>query len=106
MFERFHKFIGEVRGKGLMIGIEMVKDKASKEPYPEFVKSFKHNCLQKGLLFEVGGHYGNVIRLVPPLIITRTIIDNAMNIFRDVLEFMEEGHTKKIENGRPLEFAK
>ena len=73
-------YVGEIRGKGLMIGVEFVKDLESKKPYPEFVKSFKQNCLQKGLLFEVGGHHGNVVRLVPPLIITEEIINNAMTV--------------------------
>jgi diaminobutyrate-2-oxoglutarate transaminase len=78
-------FIGDVRGKGLMIGIEFVKDADSKTPFPSFVKSLKTACLQRGLLFEVGGHYGNVVRLVPPLIITPALIDNAMAILEDAL---------------------
>lgn len=76
-----HPFIGEVRGRGLFIGIEYVADKGTKEPFPEFVTRLRQVCFQKGLLFEVGGHFGNVIRFVPPLIITREIADNAMAIF-------------------------
>ena len=78
-------FIGEIRGMGLMIGMEIVKDRQSKEPYPEFVKKFKYYCLQKGLLFEVGGHYGNVVRFVPPLVITPKIVDHAIEIMQKVL---------------------
>ncbi|KAA1242926.1 aspartate aminotransferase family protein [Aquimarina sp. RZ0] len=72
--------IGDIRGKGLMIGVEFVKDKNTKKPFPEFLKEFRKVCFQKGLLFEVGGHYNNVMRLVPPLIITKKIVDQAIKI--------------------------
>lgn len=73
--------IGEVRGKGLYIGVEFVKNKLDKKPNPEIVKLIKENSISKGLLFEVGGHFQNVIRFVPPLIINDEIIDNAMEKF-------------------------
>ena len=65
-------FIGEVRGRGMMIGVEFVKDKITKEPFPEYLKKFRNECFQRGLLFEVGGHYNNVLRLASPLITTQT----------------------------------
>lgn len=80
-----YPFIGDIRGKGLMIGVEFVKDLYTKEPYSELVKEFRNSCLQKGLLFEVGGHYNNVLRLVPPLTITPKIIDEALQIMREAL---------------------
>ncbi|GGX34312.1 aspartate aminotransferase family protein [Aquimarina muelleri] len=76
-------FIGEVRGKGMMIGVEFVKDKITKEPFPEFLKKFRSECFQRGLLFEVGGHYNNVLRLVPPLITTHNIINAALEIMKE-----------------------
>ena len=79
-------YLGEVRGRGLMIGMEFIQDRATKEPFAKFVKAFRGSCLQRGLLFEVGGHYDNVVRLVPPLIITPTIIDNAVAIMQDALQ--------------------
>lgn len=78
-------YLAQVRGRGLMIGMEFVQDKRSKEPFAEFVKAFRGACLQRGLLFEVGGHYNNVVRLVPPLIITPAILDNAVAIMREAL---------------------
>jgi len=84
LMEECH-FIGEVRGQGLMIGIEFVKDRDTKDPYPEFVKQLRNECLQRGLIFEVGGHFDNVVRFVPPLIITKKIIDEAIGIFRQSL---------------------
>ncbi len=79
-------FIGEVRGEGLMIGIEFVKDTESREPFPELVKEFRALCFQNGLLFEVGGHYNNVVRLVPPLTITENIVNEAINIMKMSIE--------------------
>jgi diaminobutyrate-2-oxoglutarate transaminase len=89
--------IGEVRGAGLMIGIEYVKDPVSRTPDPDIVKEIRKHCFENGLLFEVGGHYNNVIRFLPPLIINKTIIDNAMVIF-------ENAH-RQIIAAEPLSFT-
>jgi 4-aminobutyrate aminotransferase len=62
--------VGEVRGKGLMIGIEMVKDGESKNPAPEKAVTVMEVAKEHGLLVGKGGLYGNVLRLSPPLIIT------------------------------------
>ena len=78
-------FIGEIRGRGMMIGVEFVKDKSTKEPFPEFVKKFRAECFQRGLLFEVGGHYNNVLRLVPPLVTTYSIVDAAIKIMKEAI---------------------
>ena len=75
--------IGEVRGRGLFIGIEYVKDKVSRKPDADIVKKIRSSCFSNGLLFEIGGHYNNVIRFIPPLIVNRTIIDNALSIFEN-----------------------
>jgi diaminobutyrate-2-oxoglutarate transaminase len=69
-----------------MIGIECITDRESRRPNPELVKAIRESCLRKGLLFEVGGHFKNVIRLVPPLIITPLIIDNAVEILSRALD--------------------
>lgn len=78
-----NEVIGDIRGRGMIIGIEFVKDKLSKEPNPEFLKKFREECFQRGLLFEVGGHYNNVMRILPPLISTKKIIDSALKIMRE-----------------------
>ncbi len=93
-----NSFIGEVRGRGMMIGVEFVKDKTTKEPFPEFLQSFREHCFQRGLLFEVGGYFGNVLRFVPPLITTLKQIDNAIDIMRVSLETctLEFGKTSLV----------
>jgi 4-aminobutyrate aminotransferase len=62
--------VGEVRGKGLMIGVELVKDGESKAPNPEAANQVMEICKDRGLLIGRGGLYGNVIRMSPPLVIT------------------------------------
>ncbi|GAA3627133.1 aspartate aminotransferase family protein [Flavivirga jejuensis] len=91
-------FIGEVRGRGMMIGIEFVKNKSTKEPFPEFVKKLRTECFQRGLLFEVGGHYNNVLRLVPPLITTKKIVDNAIVIMKKAIAVCQEGYLEPTFN--------
>jgi|SRR5579872_1773260 len=71
--------IGEVRGKGLMIGLELVKDKKTKAPADREAADIKHALLKKGFLIEVGGLHKNVLRLQPPLIITREEINLALD---------------------------
>lgn len=75
--------IGDVRGRGLMIGIEYVKDRASKTPDPEGVRKLRDYCFQHGLVFEVGGHCNHVVRFLPPLIVNQAIVDNAFEIFEN-----------------------
>lgn len=62
-----HKIIGDVRGKGLMIGVEIVKDKESKEPGKDETNQLMELTRERKLLFGKGGVYGNVLRLQPPL---------------------------------------
>jgi 4-aminobutyrate aminotransferase len=62
--------VGEVRGKGLMLGVEMVKVSGSKEPHPDGAAQVMEVAKEHGLLVGKGGLYGNVLRLSPPLVIT------------------------------------
>lgn len=76
MQERCH-VIGDVRGLGLMIGIELVSADAT-TPNPASAEAVRAYCLEKGLLVGVGGVYGNVVRIQPPLVITTEQIDFAL----------------------------
>jgi 4-aminobutyrate aminotransferase / (S)-3-amino-2-methylpropionate transaminase / 5-aminovalerate transaminase len=76
--------IGEVRGLGLMIGVELVKDE-NLTPAPAEAEAFRDALLRRGVLIGVGGAYGNVIRFQPPLIITREQIDQAIGAFATAL---------------------
>jgi len=78
--------IGDVRGKGLLIGIELVKNAKSKEPASEEVKYVMEKSYKNGLLFSVSGLYKNVIKLSPPLILTEEQAEKAVNIIEDSLK--------------------
>jgi len=77
---RQHARIGDVRGIGLMIGIELVKDAEAREPDPEAVDAVRRICQEKGLVLISCGTYGNVIRFIPPLVVTETQIRSALRI--------------------------
>jgi 4-aminobutyrate aminotransferase len=72
--------IGDVRGKGLMQALELVKDRATKEPAAEATSQLLERARENGLLIGKGGMYGNVIRLSPMLNITKPDVDEAIRI--------------------------
>ncbi len=78
-----YQIIGDVRGKGLMIGIELVKDRAKKTPAIEETKRVRDMAREKGLLVGSGGVTGSVIRIQPPLTIEKTQIDKALDILEE-----------------------
>ncbi len=79
--------VGELRGRGLMIGLELVKD-ADKTPAAEEAKEVKKRCREAGILIGVGGTFANVVRLQPPLILSEDeaveIVDILSKVLRDV----------------------
>jgi 4-aminobutyrate aminotransferase len=81
---RRHDGIGEVRGRGLMIGIELVKDRATREPDPGRVKRLEQLAFSKGLLLLGAGL--SSIRLAPPLVIDEYDVDTALSILDQCLE--------------------
>ncbi|HKW45303.1 MAG TPA: aspartate aminotransferase family protein, partial [Candidatus Eremiobacteraceae bacterium] len=80
-----HTSIGEVRGRGLMIGVELVRDRATKEPASAAAEAVVDGCREAGLLVGRGGDHANVIRIQPPLIITSTQVDDALTMFDTAL---------------------
>ncbi|PIP65115.1 aspartate aminotransferase family protein, partial [Candidatus Peregrinibacteria bacterium CG22_combo_CG10-13_8_21_14_all_49_11] len=84
-----HPSIGNVRGKGLMIGVELVKDQRSKERAPEFRDRFVQKAFENGLLTITCGP--NAFRILPPLILTKEEADIGINIIDRVLTDMELG---------------
>jgi len=75
-FKERCRLVGDVRGKGLMIGVELVRD-AEKTPAPDEAKEARRLCLEDGVLVGLGGVLGNVVRLQPPLVITQEEADRA-----------------------------
>jgi alanine-glyoxylate transaminase / (R)-3-amino-2-methylpropionate-pyruvate transaminase len=81
-----HPIIGEVRGKGLMLGVELVKDRKTKDPAKEQCAEVFERCKDNGLLIGKGGLRGNTLRIKPPMCITADdadfmidVIDNALS---------------------------
>jgi 4-aminobutyrate aminotransferase len=75
-----YPLMGDVRGKGLMQGIEVVADRESKEPAPQAVNELFEATKARGLLIGKGGMYGNVIRIAPPLTANADHIAQALDI--------------------------
>ena len=75
--------IGDVRGRGLMIGVEFVKDPATREPYPELVDRLTERAFRKGLLLLGAGK--SVIRLAPPLVLDEYDVDTGLAILEQCL---------------------
>ena len=74
------KEVVEIRGQGLMLGIELVKDRQTKEPAPEATAQLLEGTREHGLLIGKGGLYNNVIRLSPMLNISKADVDDAARI--------------------------
>jgi diaminobutyrate-2-oxoglutarate transaminase len=79
--------IGDVRGLGLMIGVEIVDDQGKTDTLgqplanPALASAIQRACFQKGLILELGGRHSSVVRFLPPLIVTAADIDSIADIF-------------------------
>jgi len=85
-----YPLVGDVRGKGLMQGIELVMDRETKEPAPKPVAHLFEETRARGLLIGKGGLYGNVIRIAPPLTATPDHVDEALEILDHALAAVHE----------------
>jgi 4-aminobutyrate aminotransferase len=83
-----HPTIGDVRGKGLMVGVELVKDEVTKEPARQVVKDLLQAAFQRGLLLLPCGV--STIRFMPPLNVSQEIVDEGLHIFDQALTEAEE----------------
>ncbi len=84
--QRKHKLIGEVRGMGLLQGMELVKDRKTKEPAPQETNRLLDEARRAGLIIGKGGLYGNVVRMSPPLNIGKADVDDAIRMLDTALE--------------------
>ena len=80
-----NEFIGDVRGYGPMIGVEIVESKNSKTPNKEKAQDIINNCRDNGLLLVTCGEYGNVIRFMGPLTTPLNHVEEALGIFKESL---------------------
>jgi 4-aminobutyrate aminotransferase/(S)-3-amino-2-methylpropionate transaminase len=82
--ERFAA-IGDVRGLGAMLAIELVADPVTKQPAPELVQAVIDAAMHRGLLLLRAGVHGNVIRVLSPLVLTDAELDEALAVWEDAL---------------------
>jgi len=80
-----HTLIGDVRGRGLLLGVELVKDRKSKAFASAEATRVMEKCKEKGLLLGKGGLMGNVIRIAPPLSINAEQIDEMLKVIDQAL---------------------
>jgi 2,2-dialkylglycine decarboxylase (pyruvate) len=78
-----YELIGDVRGRGILQGIELVRDRRTKEPAPQQAADIYRFSLQNGLMFSVRGKHKNVLRFVPPFTTTVRELDRATEILED-----------------------
>jgi len=76
-----HPLIGEVRGLGLMLGVELVRDRSTKEPATAETARIMELTKERGLVLGKGGLYGNVLRIKPPMCITKADADFLVDCF-------------------------
>ncbi|MGC9153760.1 MAG: aspartate aminotransferase family protein [Vulcanisaeta sp.] len=81
-----YPIIGDVRGIGFMIGVELVKNKSTKEPGTELASEVRRRLFERGVLMHTCGHFGNVMRFMAPLVLTKRHLDEGIRIFEDVIK--------------------
>jgi 4-aminobutyrate aminotransferase/(S)-3-amino-2-methylpropionate transaminase len=82
--ERFTA-IGEIRGVGAMWALELVRDQTTREPAPGLTQQVLIHCHQAGLLILSAGTYGNVVRLLPPLVATEKQVEEGLSLLEEAL---------------------
>ncbi|MEJ2708124.1 MAG: aspartate aminotransferase family protein [Anaerolineales bacterium] len=85
-----YELIGDIRGPGLMIGIELVKDRETKEPARAEAERFVQEGIKRGVLFGESKYLGlgNVVKIKPPLVITEDQVAQVLEVFEDLLDLV------------------
>jgi len=81
-----HPIVGDVRGKGCLLGVELVKDRETKEPFPEAGKLVYQRAFQKGLAWVPAGH---ILRMSPPIVMEESIAAKGMDIIEESIAEVE-----------------
>jgi 4-aminobutyrate aminotransferase len=82
--------IGDIRGKGMMLGVELVRDTKSKVPTPNKANAVIKRALKNGLLLLPAGLYNNVLRISPPLTATKEEVDEGLNVLETLFHNIEK----------------
>lgn len=95
--KKTHSVIGDVRGKGLVIGVELVEDIKTKKPASELAALVVYRCFELGLLLYDSGINSNVLELTPPLVITKEQCDKAVTIIGQAISDVQDGKITKCQ---------
>ncbi len=87
------RIIGEVRGIGPMVGLELVNDRGTKEPAKTEAAAIVRRCYSNGVLVLKAGTYDNVVRLLAPLVISEEDLHEGLDVFVDALRWADGGMT-------------
>ena len=84
--QKQYEVIGDVRHLGLMSAVEFVKDRKTKEPWPEFLDQYLVESMKRGLIQWKAGYYFNVARMLPPLVVTVDMVNKALTIIEESIK--------------------
>jgi 4-aminobutyrate aminotransferase / (S)-3-amino-2-methylpropionate transaminase / 5-aminovalerate transaminase len=87
--------VGDVRGLGAMCAIELVKDQATREPHAEATKKIAQHCYEHGLITITAGTYGNVMRILVPLVVTDEQFDEGLDVLEAALTHVSAAVPRK-----------
>jgi diaminobutyrate-2-oxoglutarate transaminase len=99
--QQVHAFLGDVRGRGLMVGVEVVNpERADRLGRPVWdgarARAIQQECFRRGLIVEVGGRYGSVLRFLPPLVVTESEVDAIAEVVTAACRATAEGSSAVI----------
>lgn len=89
--QKRRRLIGDVRGKGLMVGVELVADRATKAPATKECADVFERCRELGLLVGKGGFFGNTLRIKPPMCLTEADVDFMLAVLDRAIGEVERG---------------
>jgi 4-aminobutyrate aminotransferase/(S)-3-amino-2-methylpropionate transaminase len=89
-FQKEYELVGDVRGMGPMLALELVKDRETKAPATDAAKALVKFCYDNGLIILACGNYGNVIRALMPLVITDELLDKGLTIIEEGLSSLSK----------------
>ena len=82
-----YRIVGDVRCKGCLMGVELVRDKATKEPFPEAGKLVYQKAFRNGLAWIPAGH---ILRMSPPIVMPEDVADKAMTLIEEAIAETEK----------------
>ena len=85
------ELVGDIRGLGMIQGVELVKDRASREPDQSAAAKVVYRAWELGLIVYYAGNWGNVLEITPPLILTRLEIEEGVDILRQAVRDVTAG---------------